>query len=412
MTLAPILYLTYDGVLDPLGQSQVLPYLVGLARHRRIVLLSFEKKARAMDSAAYAATRHYLEAAGILWFPCRYHHTPTIPATCFDIAVGAVFALWISTKFSVSILHARSLIPALMALPSQLVFGTKLLFDIRGFWVDCRAEQGAWKVDSLIHQTLKFLESLAYSRCDAVTTLTRRASKIIKTWPELDGKPTLVATITTCTDLDAFHPTFKQTGENEPLTVGYVGSVGPLYMFPQTLACFRAIARVSPGARLLVVNQGSHREIWQEIERQGIDKSNVEVRAAQRDGVPEQIRRMDIALCFVLPTASMAAAAPTKIGECLACGVPVVANSQPGDLEELFRDSRIGIGIRDFTQAEFDRAAAHVLSLARSHRTRFACRATASRFFSLRKGVACYAAIYRTLEARDIMKTRTFRGPR
>lgn len=396
-----ILYLTYDGVLDPLGQSQVLPYLIGLARHRRILLLSFEKDARAVDSVACTATRRRLEAAGILWFPRRYHQTPTIPATCFDIAVGAMSALWISFRYRASILHARSLLPAIMALPSKLILGAKLLFDIRGFWVDCRAEQGAWPKDSLTHRTLKLLESLAYSKCDAITTLTRRASGIIKTRPELGGKRTLVATITTCTDLDSFCPTPQRPRGKGVLTVGYVGSVGPLYMFSQTLDCFRAIDRASPGAQLLVVNQGSHREIWEDIDKKGINRSQVEVRAARRDEVPEQIRRMDIGLCFVLPTPSMAAAAPTKIGEYLACGVPVVANTQPGDLEELFRDPRIGAGIRDFTPAEFVRAANHALSLTRIETTAIACRATAERLFSLSRGVACYAAVYRAMEAGD-----------
>ena len=38
------LYLSYDGISDPLGQSQVLPYLKGLARlGHKIHLISFEK---------------------------------------------------------------------------------------------------------------------------------------------------------------------------------------------------------------------------------------------------------------------------------------------------------------------------------------------------------------------------------
>ena len=41
-----VLYLSYDGALEPLGQSQVVPYLVGLAaRGAAITLVSFEKPA-------------------------------------------------------------------------------------------------------------------------------------------------------------------------------------------------------------------------------------------------------------------------------------------------------------------------------------------------------------------------------
>ena len=42
-----VLYITYDGMTDPLGQSQVLPYLVGLSeKGYKFTILSFEKKER------------------------------------------------------------------------------------------------------------------------------------------------------------------------------------------------------------------------------------------------------------------------------------------------------------------------------------------------------------------------------
>ena len=39
-----ILYITYDGILEPLGQSQVLAYLEKLANDKTIYIISFEKK--------------------------------------------------------------------------------------------------------------------------------------------------------------------------------------------------------------------------------------------------------------------------------------------------------------------------------------------------------------------------------
>ena len=41
-----ILYISYDGVLEPLGQSQILSYLKNLSLSNKIFLLSFEKKKR------------------------------------------------------------------------------------------------------------------------------------------------------------------------------------------------------------------------------------------------------------------------------------------------------------------------------------------------------------------------------
>ena len=39
-----ILYLTYDGLTDPLGQSQILPYLIKLSLDNEIHIISAEKK--------------------------------------------------------------------------------------------------------------------------------------------------------------------------------------------------------------------------------------------------------------------------------------------------------------------------------------------------------------------------------
>ncbi len=40
-----ILYISYDGILEPLGQSQVLAYQEQLAKDFDIILMSFEKTA-------------------------------------------------------------------------------------------------------------------------------------------------------------------------------------------------------------------------------------------------------------------------------------------------------------------------------------------------------------------------------
>ena len=51
MVRVTVLYLSYDGALDPLGQSQVVPYVTGLASLGfRMRLVSFEKPESLHDS--------------------------------------------------------------------------------------------------------------------------------------------------------------------------------------------------------------------------------------------------------------------------------------------------------------------------------------------------------------------------
>src|SRR6266481_1842126 len=89
------LFISYNGMLDPLGQSQVLPYLRELSKRGvRFTLLSFERPpAFSGDGAARRESlRRSLAAEGIDWHWLRYHQTPSLPATIFDVANGTRLA--------------------------------------------------------------------------------------------------------------------------------------------------------------------------------------------------------------------------------------------------------------------------------------------------------------------------------
>ena len=86
-----VLFISYNGMLDPLGQSQVLPYLRELAsRGVRFTLLSFER-AKAFEPQGVSQCeqlRDKLKAQGIEWHWLRYHQRPSIPATIYDVMAG------------------------------------------------------------------------------------------------------------------------------------------------------------------------------------------------------------------------------------------------------------------------------------------------------------------------------------
>ena len=49
MSKKKILYLTRDGLLEPLGQSQILSYLVPLSKNYNFHIVSFEKQDDLID---------------------------------------------------------------------------------------------------------------------------------------------------------------------------------------------------------------------------------------------------------------------------------------------------------------------------------------------------------------------------
>ena len=94
MTLnsARVLYISYNGMLDPLGQSQVIPYLKELnQRGVEFTLLSFERpEALAKHETEIERMRSDLAASGIDWHWLRYHKTPSLPATTYGSSWASV----------------------------------------------------------------------------------------------------------------------------------------------------------------------------------------------------------------------------------------------------------------------------------------------------------------------------------
>src|SRR3954464_13715720 len=67
-----VLYLTRNGLLEPLGQSQVLGYVKGLAVRYRITIVTFEKSGDLLDQQYLARTKAECVQCGIRWMPLRF----------------------------------------------------------------------------------------------------------------------------------------------------------------------------------------------------------------------------------------------------------------------------------------------------------------------------------------------------
>jgi hypothetical protein len=92
-------------------------------------LLSFEKTAafRGAGTEQRKDLRRSLAAAAIDWRCLRYHQRPSLPATVFDVFNGIRVARRIIKHKQIELVHARSHIPATMALALKRQFGVKLI---------------------------------------------------------------------------------------------------------------------------------------------------------------------------------------------------------------------------------------------------------------------------------------------
>ena len=389
-----VLYITYDGMLEPLGQSQVLAYLKRLSADRRIHLISFEK---AEDWAKLTERKRIAQdiaGAGIVWHPLRYHKRPSALATAWDVACGIVVGLWLVMWYRLRIVHARSYVPSVMALAIKRMTGAKYLFDMRGFWADERVDGNLWPRSGRMFRVAKGFERRFLLAADHVVSLTHAAVREMQRFEYLQGRMPPVTVIPTCADLARFTPMPRERGG---FVLGYVGSAGTWYLFDEAAAGFAQLLRLQPDARLLVLNRGEHAYIRERLAIAGVPAEAVELISATHADMPRQMARMDAGIFFIKPVFSKQASAPTKLAEFLGCGVPCLGNAGVGDMAEVLEGGHVGVALKSFDEAALANGLQELLQLVADPATRARCVAAAQKHFSLDEGVRRYAAVYRLL---------------
>lgn len=400
-----ILYITYDGILDPVGQSQVIPYLSGLAKKgASITLISFEKKDKWRQRNGVALQACFLEQNGIKWVPLRYHKKPIIPATCFDILQGFLVGLFITWRNKIQIIHARSYVSSLVGLFLKKLFRVKFVFDMRGFWADERVDCELWHRQCLLYQLAKYFEKKFLLNADIVVSLTENGKKEIKQYRLSSSASLIVEVIPTCVDLAKFKPRDiltlppeERLGLEDKFVVAYAGSLGIWYQLKEMLEFYVEVRKKIPNIHFLVLTP--YLEILKkEMKTVGLIPQGMTAISVPYDEVSYYLSQAHVGLAFYKPCYAAKGCCPTKIGEYLATGLPVIVNRGVGDSDSFIEQHRIGAVINHFNKKEYLWAMEEIMYLyEKDSNLPQHCRQSALHYFSLDRGIKRYWQIYQRL---------------
>jgi glycosyltransferase involved in cell wall biosynthesis len=301
--------------------------------------------------------------------------------------------------------HARSYIPATIALRLKRKFGIKMIFDLRGLMAEEYVDARHWPEGGLRYRVTKSTERRILAGADAVVTLTERIWPIIKEWKGLRGRKVAHAVIPCCVDLSLF--TFKgqerarlraELGLDDRFTFVYSGSLDGWYLTEEMVDFFASVVRKRNDAHLLWLTTGSRERVRQLMSARGISEDHFSIRSVAPKEMPSYLAAGDVGLSFIKRCFSKLASSPTKNGEYLACGLPILINSGIGDSDGLTHESPAAILIDDFTERDFDAAWNAIQELANDPNIKAKARATAEKVFDLNSvGAARYACLYETL---------------
>jgi glycosyltransferase involved in cell wall biosynthesis len=390
---------------DPLGQSQVIPYLQGLsASGHRVWLLSFEKPERFQSGKKEVEI--LLKNAEITWLPQTYTSKPPVLSTLKDIRTMRKVAFETIAKEKIDVLHCRSYISALIGQAAKKKFGTRFIFDMRGFWADERVDGGLWNLSNPIFKRIysffKKKEKQFLLEADAVVSLTQNAASEIHSWKGFQHVP--ITVIPCCADLDLFvrpEETHIQNLKKElnipadAFVLTYLGSLGTWYMLSEMLEFFKTLTHSKPHAHFLFLTADEPSMVFDEAEKMGIPKSQIRVKKAARKEVPLWASVGNASLFFIRPLFSKKASSPTKMGELMSLGMPLICNNQVGDVEQILSDGGNGIILNEFSEPAYRKAIEEldeVLSL--NPQNSIDC---AYKYYSLKNGIDSYLSIYKRL---------------
>lgn len=398
-----ILYLTFDGVLQPLGRSQVVRLLEGLSERRgySYTLISLEREADLADAKRAQALEAGLLRQGIQWIKLPFQ-TGGSRAALANITRVFRAARSVVERESIELIHARSYLPALIARRLHHRRGVSYLFDMRGYWIDELAAERRWITNRAAYTIGKRMERKLIGDASAIVTLTELQADDVRggKFSKIKGKP--IVAIPTCADYDEFNldspPSLDVVSEEitrrlqNKLVLGLVGSLNASYRFDESIRLFRYALDERPDAHLLCLT-GQVEQLRQLLIEHKIPETVYTIATVKHDEIVAWLRLMRWGVLLLHAGFSKRGSMPTKLAEFFASGVRPV---QFGCNEEVSRWVEVagsGIVLRDLSDDELRATAKRIATEPLDATQVREARERTRLHFSLESGVKRYAQL-------------------
>jgi hypothetical protein len=407
---ADILYISFDGVLQPLPFSQVVRVVSGLGRRGlRYHLLSLERPKDLEQVELRDAVVDMLRPPGVAWTHVASASMRSARLAAQAVARVTARAAGIVRREGIQLVHARGYHSALVALALKQSLGVPYLFDARGFWIEERSGPGGLFSRPTAYAVGKLVEQLLFRNAEAVVTLTELQAEDVAAGL-FGAPPRLLEVIPTCADYDAFYlrdsrpakpvatpsvPVDVQRRLERRTVIGIVGALNGTYFVTQSLEITKRAMRQNPAVHLLVLS-AQRQEYATAVESLALPPERYTISTATHWTMPEWLQWLDWGLLLVPETQANRAKMPTKLAEFFASGVRPVFFGCNADAARWVERAGSGHVLRSTTDAELDRAAHAIAELGVDCAALRSARETTAPHFSLSSGLDRYV---RLLEA-------------
>jgi hypothetical protein len=362
-----ITYVTIDSLSEGVGSSQITPLITRLSKAGlKINLISYEKIEQNSDLT------DYFKRIGVIWNPRSFG------ANGFVGGMGRLNNLRQEIP-ETNLIHARSDIPAVSGIFSHKA---PVLWDVRSLWADQKIMIQKNLLNKTLYRSYRVLESIASHQSLGMSTLTSAVVPILE--QRNKRLPLLRTVVPTAVDLDRFQIAPKIPLKMRALFSGTYNDYYDLRL--SSLFMDELRNQIEIETHWARPNE-SHKE------RIGVGEEKVilSTQAEMAQLIPNY--SFGVSVCKMNAGPSLTAAMPTKIGEFLACGRPIVVNKGLGDMDDFIKEFNAGV-ILNGDPDNLKQSATQLIQLILDPETPIRCRALAEKYFSMDVGANKYLDLY------------------
>lgn len=360
-------YITIDSLSEGVGSSQITPLISRLSKAGlKINLISYEK------SKQYSELADYFNLIGVSWTARPFG------ANGFIGGMGRINNLRREIP-ETNLIHARSDIPAVSGIASRKA---PVLWDVRSLWADQKVMIQKNLLNKTLYRSYRELERIAGHKSLGMSTLT---SAVVPVLEQRNRRlPYLRTVVSTAVDLDKFQLSPKLPLKMRALFSGTYND----YYDLQLSALFMVELRSQ-------IETETHWARPNESQREKINVGEERVIFSTQAEMARLIPNYSfgVSVCKMNAGPSLTAAMPTKIGEFLACGRPIVVNKGLGDMDNFIKEFDAGV-ILDGHSDNLKQSATQLIHLILDPETPIRCRALAEKYFSMDVGAKKYLDLY------------------
>ena len=125
------------------------------------------------------------------------------------------------------------------------------------------------------------------------------------------------------------------------------------------------------------------------------DIGSIKIQPSSREMMPSYIGASNFSIFFILPVFSKKASSPTKMGEIMNLGIPVICNVGVGDVDEIMNECMPELLIKEFTKNEYQRVIDLIINHYKPNQKRII--ETSHNYYSLEKGIRKYKEVYKSI---------------